>query len=417
MSVKQPIKIKNKKKEDARIATVDFARYNRANNGDNMNNLNKGNIKVKKYNSATKLLIGLHIGFLLICAIFLSLSLSMLSDSKTAVGSVTFDLESPSIALDNGLQLNYNGQVGSSGTLTYTNDAGVETDINNLSLNLTIPQENMFNQYYVKLIYDFSAVNVGTITFGANDYTLTSGQMSAMTTTGTTNEFYSISGTTNSPQALAKGISLNIFEFLKQFKYAHTEAVDTIFNFNIAIIVDTASSCQSTNRSQTIINGKLYLENYQYIIPSIEDYGDMMYLLIGNDGIVHLKDSTVGELQSNILKFNGTPTTWKIEFSFKPSSDWFDEIEVPRKSYNENVYYQNELFETETSNITIEIINLNEVDLLPIFKQLFIDMNYVSKKTGHINKSATFTFSYLENGEFIEYSSKDYRIGIAIGPY
>ena len=235
-----------------------------------MNNLNKGNIKVKKYNSATKLLIGLHIGFLLICAIFLSLSLSMLSDSKTATGSVTFDLESPSIALDSGLQLNYNGQVGSSGTLTYTNDAGVETDINNLSLNLTIPQENMFNQYYVKLIYDFSAVNVGTITFGANNYTLTSGQMSAMTTTGTTNEYYSISGTTNSPQALAKDISLNIFEFLKQFTYAHTEAVDTTFNFNIAIIVDTASSCQSTNRSQTVINGKICID---YVLANNVEVG------------------------------------------------------------------------------------------------------------------------------------------------
>ena len=88
----------NTKEETARIATVDFARLNRANNGDNMNILkNNANLKTK----TTKLLIGLHIGFLLICAIFLSFTLSMLSDSKTATGTVTFALtDSPELSMN-----------------------------------------------------------------------------------------------------------------------------------------------------------------------------------------------------------------------------------------------------------------------------------------------------------------------------
>ena len=52
------------------------------------------------------MLIGLHIGFLLICAIFLSFTLSMLSDSKTATGTVTFALtESPELSMDMNFQV------------------------------------------------------------------------------------------------------------------------------------------------------------------------------------------------------------------------------------------------------------------------------------------------------------------------
>ena len=295
----------------------------------------------------------------------------MLSDSKTAVGSVTFDLESPSIALDNGLQLNYNGQVGSSGTLTYTNDAGVETDINNLSLNLTIPQENMFNQYYVKLIYDFSAVNVGTITFGANDYTLTSGQMSAMTTTGTTNEYYSISGTTNSPQALAKGISLNVFEFLKQFKYAHTEAVDTIFNFNIAIIVDTASSCQSTNRSQTIINGKINLVNIVNLAPTIDfNENALTFTVSGGYGNWYSENASL-----NIT--DGSPVYLSFEFksflnsgTIEDTTNWAyevidDKITIKSKYLLSNQVSLDEIGQQLLSQINTMNFNISDAERIP----------------------------------------------------
>ena len=295
----------------------------------------------------------------------------MLSDSKTAVGSVTFDLESPSIALDNGLQLNYNGQVGSTGTLTYINDAGVETDINNLSLNLTIPQENMFNQYYVKLIYDFSAVNVGTITFGANDYTLTSGQMSAMTTTGTTNEFYSISGTTNSPQALAKGISLNIFEFLKQFKYAHTEAVDTIFNFNIAIIVDTASSCQSTNRSQTIINGKINLVNIVNLAPTIVFNENALTFTVSGGGY------GTGYRQNASLNItDGSPVYLSFEFksflnsgTIEDTTNWSyevidDKITIKSKYLLSNQVSLDEIGQQLLDQINTMNFNTSDADIL-----------------------------------------------------
>ena len=66
-----------------------------------MNIDNKANISTKIHNKTAKLLIGLHIGFLLLCAIFLSLSLSMLSDSKTATGTVTFALtNSPELSMN-----------------------------------------------------------------------------------------------------------------------------------------------------------------------------------------------------------------------------------------------------------------------------------------------------------------------------
>ena len=42
-----------------------------------MNIENRRQAKVNANNNATKLLIGLHIGFLIICAIFLSITLSM----------------------------------------------------------------------------------------------------------------------------------------------------------------------------------------------------------------------------------------------------------------------------------------------------------------------------------------------------
>ena len=48
-----------------------------------------------------RLLIGLHIGFLLICAIFLSVSLSMLSDSKTATGVISIEMP-PTISVGSG---------------------------------------------------------------------------------------------------------------------------------------------------------------------------------------------------------------------------------------------------------------------------------------------------------------------------
>ncbi len=54
-----------------------------------------------KINKTTKLLIGLHIGFMLICAVFLCLSLSALTASKSAVGTVTFALtDSPTMTMN-----------------------------------------------------------------------------------------------------------------------------------------------------------------------------------------------------------------------------------------------------------------------------------------------------------------------------
>ena len=270
---------KNKNKEEretARIATIDFARFNHANSGDKMKNTKDylknqntdskdkclkqyTNILVAKMNNKQNfaLFFSLIILFLSAIVLVIGFTTSQLFAQKTAIGSVTFDLESPSIALDNGLQLKYEGQVGENNTLSYVNDAGAVVDISNLTLNLSIPTQNLFNQYYVKLIYDFSNVNQGSISFGTNEYNLSNGKMSAMVSTGTTNEFYSISGESSSPSPLAKGITLNVFEFLKYFNYENAESVSNTFNFSIAIIVDTASSCQSTNRSQTIINGTI----------------------------------------------------------------------------------------------------------------------------------------------------------------
>ena len=68
-----------------------------SNNNNNKNTINLGT----KINSATKLLICLNIGFLLMCAMFLCMTISMLSDSKTATGTVTFALtSSPELKMD-----------------------------------------------------------------------------------------------------------------------------------------------------------------------------------------------------------------------------------------------------------------------------------------------------------------------------
>ena len=68
-----------------------------SNNNNNKNTINLGT----KTSSATKLLICLNIGFLLICAMFLCMTLSMLSDSKTATGTVTFALtKSPTLSMN-----------------------------------------------------------------------------------------------------------------------------------------------------------------------------------------------------------------------------------------------------------------------------------------------------------------------------
>lgn len=54
-----------------------------------------------KINNTTKLLIGMHIMFLLICAVFLGISLSALSANKTATGRITFALtDSPELSLN-----------------------------------------------------------------------------------------------------------------------------------------------------------------------------------------------------------------------------------------------------------------------------------------------------------------------------
>ena len=58
-------------------------------------------MKTTKINKTTKLLIGLHIGFMLVCAVFLCLSLSALTASKSAVGTVTFALtDSPTMTMN-----------------------------------------------------------------------------------------------------------------------------------------------------------------------------------------------------------------------------------------------------------------------------------------------------------------------------
>ena len=58
-------------------------------------------MKTTRINKTTKLLIGLHIGFMLICAVFLCMSLSALTASKSAVGTVTFALtESPTMTMN-----------------------------------------------------------------------------------------------------------------------------------------------------------------------------------------------------------------------------------------------------------------------------------------------------------------------------
>ena len=66
------------------------------------NNKDTSKIGTNKFN-IMKLLIGFHIGFLLLCAILISLSLSMLSDSKTATGIIEFTytpIEKSAIKID-----------------------------------------------------------------------------------------------------------------------------------------------------------------------------------------------------------------------------------------------------------------------------------------------------------------------------
>ena len=58
-------------------------------------------IKKNGIKNTTKALLIMHIAFLMICALFFGMTLSMLSDSKTATGTVTFALtQSPELSMD-----------------------------------------------------------------------------------------------------------------------------------------------------------------------------------------------------------------------------------------------------------------------------------------------------------------------------
>ncbi len=190
---------------------------------------------------------------------------SSLFTHKSTKGAVTFNINSPTIALDDKIELNYNGEVGQIGTMTYTNDAGLSTQIEDLTLNLSVPQDNLLDEYYIKIIYDFSTIDVGNITFNNSDYVLPYGLMKTMQPTDTTNEFYSMSCNTAGEIAPFSKyeIDLNIFNFMKDFQFAYTETLNASYEFNIIVIVDSKNTCDSVNRSQTILGGILNLNIYQ----------------------------------------------------------------------------------------------------------------------------------------------------------
>ena len=135
-----------------------------------MNIDNKANKSTKIHNKTAKLLIGLHIGFLLLCAIFLSLSLSMLSDSKTATGTVTFALtNSPE------LSMNLNFKVKGTEHTTYlgTNQANQlsnEGDVFKVSITQTssVTVTAKFNDNVVAMTDGFSLITNDNVQFTTN---------------------------------------------------------------------------------------------------------------------------------------------------------------------------------------------------------------------------------------------------------
>lgn len=198
--------------------------------------------------------------FIIGFATALTFSNALLHSSKTATGAISFDLKSPSISLNNGLKLNYDANVGSFGTLTYGDSA---YDILNLdALDLSIDNGNLLSKFYVKLIYDFTSL-AGTVSFAQNAYDFGSAKMSTMTSTGTKNEFYTISssnGNPNSPTTVTKSDTnkFNVLTFLRDFQYINDSALsESTKKFTIVVIVDLNENCNSSSRSQLSMTGTI----------------------------------------------------------------------------------------------------------------------------------------------------------------
>lgn len=198
--------------------------------------------------------------FIMGFATALTFSNALLHSSKTATGAISFDLKSPSISLNNGLKLNYDANVGSFGTLTYGDSA---YDILKLdALDLSVDSGNLLSNYYVKLIYDFTNL-AGTVSFAQNSYDFGSAKMSTMTSTGTKNEFYTISssnGNPNSPTTVTKSDTnkFNVLTFLRDFQYINDSVLsESTKKFTIVVIVDLNENCNSSSRSQLSMTGTI----------------------------------------------------------------------------------------------------------------------------------------------------------------
>ena len=252
--------------------------------------------------------------------LFVMTTFAGLSSSKQAVGSITFDFDSPAITLDNRLDLYYTNS-----GLTYGSDTSAGTSIASIEpLNMSIDAENIFESYFVKVEYEFSGITSG-VSFGASTYSYGTATMSAMSkVSGSTYKFASQSTT-----AVAKGTTFDLLQYLKNFKYTGESdyITNTPITYKIIITADISNGFDTTSRSQTSLSGTMGMSyNAQ---PTVTAPSTLNNLLITNTYLDDALQSSVGNANisltlsdiSTYVKLKVTTTSPLYAVGSQTSSD------------------------------------------------------------------------------------------------
>lgn len=194
-----------------------------------------------------------------------SLTSALLSDSKTATGTIAFEFDSPALSFGNTLELYCEGVSSANATITFGSSTETGTALSSLyAFNLFVEQnDSPFTEYYVKVIYDFSSVTNATIGLGSSTFLFGNVTMSVPQTSAT-NVLYSQSVASQSDSTQAKvpvgeSTTFDIYSVLKNMTFFGNSEFSTAtpLEFIITIVADTSPNFNSKHRAQVNLIGKL----------------------------------------------------------------------------------------------------------------------------------------------------------------
>ncbi len=168
--------------------------------------------------------------FVLGFVLAISMTYSLLSDSKTASGSIVFDWDTPAMNYDTGIGMTYTNEQNENGIVRFNNVGD--------SLNVSIDDNNLDINYYMRIEYIFESITSG-VSFTEGTYSFSDGTTSMSTPVETaSDEGYAF--VSNSSTQVRKGVTFDILSQLSNFKYTGTDITDT--KLEVVVYADTTNT-------------------------------------------------------------------------------------------------------------------------------------------------------------------------------